>query len=220
MWREQQGHERQYYDVVRDRFNASKRPDYLLYLLARCVKAAIRYNAQGDFNQSPDNRRLGRNPRQMRADIMAVSTLLKGRTTLTSGDYRLVLDYATPEDLVYLDPPYQGVCTTGDPRYVSGIDFHLFIQALEKLHTSNIPYILSYDGRTGEKVYGQALPPHLDLQRLEIRAGRSTQATLLGRNDTTYESIYLSAALVAKLQLAPVDTIATMTPHQPALFHL
>ena len=37
LWLEQQGHERKYYDFVRDEFNKTKRPDYLLYLLARCV---------------------------------------------------------------------------------------------------------------------------------------------------------------------------------------
>jgi DNA adenine methylase len=77
LWTEQQGNERKYYDIVRDNFNKTKRPDYLLYLLARCVKASVRYNANGDFNQSPDNRRLGRNPQQMKDDIFAVSSLLK-----------------------------------------------------------------------------------------------------------------------------------------------
>jgi DNA adenine methylase len=68
---------------VRAEFNKTKRPDYLLYLLARCVKASVRYNANGDFNQSPDNRRLGRNPQQMMDDILFVSKLLFGKTTAT-----------------------------------------------------------------------------------------------------------------------------------------
>ena len=42
------------------------KPDLLLYLLARCVKAAVRYNASGEFNQSPDNRRRGMPPHDAR----------------------------------------------------------------------------------------------------------------------------------------------------------
>src|SRR5437588_10922330 len=62
LWLEQAGQEREYYDQVRDRFNESNEPHHFLYLLARCVKAAVRYNGEGKFNNSPDNRRLGMRP--------------------------------------------------------------------------------------------------------------------------------------------------------------
>jgi DNA adenine methylase len=218
LWLEQQGNERKYYDVVREHFNKTKRSDYLLYLLARCVKASVRYNANGDFNQSPDNRRLGRNPQQMKDDILAVSRLLQNKTTLSSADYKEVLKKANSKDLVYMDPPYQGVCATGDPRYFSGIDFDEFMQELKKLNDKDIPFILSYDGRTGKKSYGQNLPDELGTYRLEVEAGRSTQATLLGRDDVTYESVYLSNNLVGKLHLAPSEVIANHIIRQPALF--
>lgn len=218
LWTEQQGNERKYYDVVRDNFNKTKRPDYLIYLLARCVKASVRYNANGDFNQSPDNRRLGRNPQQMKDDISAVSNLLRNKTTLTSADYKEVLKKATSKDLVYMDPPYQGVCATGDPRYFSGIDFDEFMQELKKLNSRNVPFILSYDGRTGKKSYGQNLPDELGMYRLEVEAGRSTQATLLGRDEVTIESVYLSNNLVQKLHIAPTEVIVNHVIRQPALF--
>ncbi|WKZ49943.1 MAG: DNA adenine methylase [Anaerolineales bacterium] len=218
LWTEQQGNERKYYDVVRDNFNKTKRPDYLIYLLARCVKASVRYNANGDFNQSPDNRRLGRNPQQMKDDIFAVSSLLKNKTTLTSADYKEVLKKATSKDLVYMDPPYQGVCATGDPRYFSGIDFDEFMQELKKLNSRNVPFILSYDGRTGKKSYGQNLPDELGMYRLEVEAGRSTQATLLGRDEVTIESVYLSNNLVQKLHISPTEVISNHVIRQPALF--
>lgn len=218
LWSEQQGNERKYYDIVRDNFNKTKRPDYLLYLLARCVKASVRYNANGDFNQSPDNRRLGRNPQQMKDDIFAVSNLLRDKTTLTSVDYKEVLKDATANDLVYMDPPYQGVCATGAPRYFSGIDFDEFMQELENLNGKNVPFILSYDGRTGEKSYGKNLPDELGLYRLELEAGRSTQATLLGRDDVTFESVYLSNNLIQKLNISPTEIIANHVIRQPVLF--
>jgi len=218
LWQEQQGNARAFYDRARDEFNRTHRPDCLLYLLARCVKASVRYNANGDFNQSPDNRRLGRNPEQMRADILAVSKLLRNKTILTSVDYTEVLACATPEDLVYMDPPYQGVCTTGDPRYFSRVDFDTLMQELDKLNRRGVPFILSYDGRTGEKSYGQTLPEALGVYHFEIKTGRSTQATLLGRADMTYESVYLSRNLVEMLRVAPAEIIAFHADHQAALF--
>ena len=65
----------------------------------------------------------------------------------------------------------------GDPRYYGGIDFQEFVDVLAKLTEQGVSFILSYDGRTGTKTYGQQLPPELGMQRIEIDAGRSTQFT-------------------------------------------
>jgi DNA adenine methylase len=218
LWIKQQGNERKFYDFVRDEFNKTKNSDYLLYLLARCVKASVRYNANGEFNQSPDNRRLGRNPKMMTNDVQTASNLLIGKTKITSKDYKEVLSLATPKDLVYMDPPYQGVCMTGDSRYFSGIDFGELMQELRKLNQKNIPFILSYDGRTGKKSYGEDLPAELNMYRLEIEAGRSTQSTLLGRDDITIESVYLSKNLVEQLGIEPIHILEKKISSQPALF--
>lgn len=45
-------------------------------------------------------------------------------------------------------------------------------------------------------MHGRELPGHLNLLRVELDAGRATQATLLGEMAATYESLYLSPALV------------------------
>lgn len=199
LWTTQQGQERAYYDWVRDQFNATHQPHYFLYLLARCVKASVRYNANGDFNQSPDNRRKGMHPTTMQHHIIAASALLNGKVTLLSSDYRAVMDRATPTDVVYLDPPYQGVSNGKDRRYLQGIDTAAFIEALYQLNQRGIPYIVSYDGRMGSRAYGQALPADLGLHHLEIDAGRSTQATLLGHDHRTIESLYVAASIFLKI---------------------
>jgi len=199
LWKLQQGQEREFYDLVRARFNRSHRPHDLLYLLARCVKAAVRYNANGEFNQSPDNRRKGRHPSAMRDDIHKASALLRGKTQLFTQDYTDVLCITLPEDVVYMDPPYQGVCATRDPRYFKGVDYDSFVEALADLNRRHISYIVSYDGRTGDKTFGKPLPDFLNLRLIEFETGRSSQATLLGRQDKTVESLYLSPALVVRL---------------------
>lgn len=200
LWNGQLGCEREYFDEVRDRFNDRHEPADFLYLLARCAKASVRYNARGRFNNTPDNRRRGAHPREMRRRIADTSRLLSGKTRLTSLDYRNVLNECAGGDLIYMDPPYQGVCGNRDQRYLPKIDHDELCGELSNLNDRNIMFAVSYDGRTGEKTYGSPLPGFLKLTRLEIRAGRSTQATLLGRTDVTYESLYLSPSLASSLK--------------------
>ncbi len=199
LWHEQHGRERDFYDEIRSRFNAAPAPAEFLYLLARCVKASVRYNANGEFNQSPDNRRRGARPNVMQHHIVGASRLLQGRTTLRTGDYEAVLLSASRGDLVYMDPPYQGVCGERDARYIEGLSPARFAAALGKANDLGVSYIVSYDGRTGEKTFGSPLPSELGLMHIEVLAGRSTQATLLGRKAVTVESLYLSPALVDRL---------------------
>ena len=213
LWNMQQGRERRFYDLVRARFNRTHHPYYLLYLLARCVKASVRYNARGEFNQSPDNRRKGRNPKTMRQDIEHASVLLR-EVDLVSEDYRKILAKATSSDILYLDPPYQGVSEHRDPRYLQSVTFEGLTDALIDLNERDIPYILSYDGKTGAKQHGEPLPTSLELTHIEIDAGRSSQATLLGLKINTYESLYISPALGSRLR----DSATVLQPQQLALF--
>lgn len=201
LWRAQHEDRRKFYDKVRDEFNCSGRPDRFLYLLARCVKASVRYNADGEFNQSPDNRRMGALPETMRLQILGASRLLRGKTECLVADYKEIVARATRDDLIYLDPPYQGVCGERDPRYLQGVLFDEFVEVLETLNFRDIRYVVSYDGRTGERVHGRKLPERLRLHRVELHAGRSSQATLLGRAEITIESLYLSPALAESLKL-------------------
>jgi DNA adenine methylase len=195
-WFAQIGHEREYFNEIRLRFNQSGKPADFLYLLARCVKAAIRYNSKGEFNNTPDNRRKGARPDEMRNRLQRVSALLNEKTVLTANHYIEVLDQCDANDIVYMDPPYQGVCKNRDHRYCPPFDHDEFCQWVDRLNSRKIRFVISYDGRTGEKIHGQSLPDDLKLTRFEISAGRSTQATLLGRNEETVESLYVSRNLM------------------------
>jgi DNA adenine methylase len=203
LWHEQLDRPRDFYDDVRKEFNANRDPVLFLYLLARCVKAAVRFNAYGDFNQSPDNRRLGAHPDRMQKNILAASTLLHGRTTVSSLDFTEALAAVTPADVVYMDPPYQGVSSSRDRRYLDVMQYDTFVDALDAMNRSNVSYIISYDGRTGTKVHGKSLPSRLNLRHFDIDAGRSSQSTLAGRSDHTVESLYLSEPLIERLGGSP-----------------
>lgn len=200
MWEAQRGSERAYYEQVRAEFNRTRRPSDLLYLLARCTKAAVRYNRRGEFNNSADHRRRGVHPRTMTRNLCRAAQLLRSRTTVVRQSYQATLAAAEPDDVLYLDPPYQGVSTPRDPRYRAAVDHAEFVAVLADLNRRRMAFLLSYDGATGDKRHAAPLPDVLQLVRLELPAGRSAQATLLGRTAETVESLYLSPALVRRLQ--------------------
>lgn len=212
IWTQQAEDTLEHYYRVREDFNRTRDPRLFLYLLARCVKGAVRYNSDGHFNQSPDKRRRGTRPETMRQNIFAVFALLGGRTRFTHLDYREILAKADSDDVIYMDPPYQGVCGERDSRYFAGIGFDDFVDALVSLNQRNIAYLVSYDGRRGGRQFGHKLPDYLDLTLIELDAGRSSQATLLGRDEITVESLYLSPALVRRLDVTPENH--TLRPNE------
>jgi DNA adenine methylase len=196
------------YDTARKAFNAIEPSDrntdphytsLLLYLLCRCVKGAVRFNQKGEFNQSADKRRAGRHPDKMAADLTALSAILRDRSTLSATDYYDFLHNQefTRKSLVYLDPPYDGVGGK-DKRYFEQLDGDKLINALDWLNYKQVPFILSFDG-TARSTRARQLRRQFSLQEIQINAGRSAQATLLGRKLITKESIYISPILRDRL---------------------
>lgn len=198
-----------HYFNIRDKFNSGeKTAAYMLYLLARCVKGSVRYNCNGEFNQSPDKRRYGTSPTNLKNKIYTISSWLKGKTDFYSSDYKEILDMAQPGDVVYMDPPYQGVSKNRDARYISGVDFDEFVNAVDGLNVREVNFLISYDGNCGDRKYGKDMPESLGMKKILLNAGLSSQQILLGQKETTYEALYVSRGL-----------IKYMPKQQPALFN-
>ena len=213
VWSEQftfsEGSERHFYKV-RDEFNdGDECAAKLLYLIARCVKGSVRYGKNGKFNQSPDKRRHGTKPETLLPRLIEISALLKGKTSFSALDYREIFDMAQEGDLVYMDPPYQGVSNVRDNRYFSGVTLEEFAEALETLNRKNVDFLISYDGTCGEKSYGKELPEELGCKKILLNAGYSSQSTLLGRRELTQEALYISRNLA--------DNEMSVSPAQPEL---
>lgn len=198
----------QHFYTVRERFNhGEETPANILYLLARCVKGAVRYGKNGHFNQSPDKRRHGTKPQTLAKNVYAISKLLKGKTEFTATDYREILDMAKPGDLVYMDPPYQGVTEVRDNRYFAGVPFNEFSASIEILEQKGIDYLISYDGKCGEREYGEELPQSLHCQKVMLNAGLSSQSILLGKKFTTFEALYISEALLPIFSMTSIHCL-------------
>lgn len=197
IWTGQAHDDAGYFNHIRDRFNRGQDPVDLLYLLCRCVKNAVRFNAKGNFTQSVDKRRLGMSPDKMRRAIEGASGLLAGKTEVRGGDWRDTTVDASPCDYIYMDPPYLGTSIGRDRRYAEWMSQERLIAGLRELRRRELRFALSYDGKCGERVYGPPLPENLGLTHLLIHAGRSSQATLNGQADETYESLYLSHGIGA-----------------------
>ncbi len=197
VWEAQFSAGQKHFNLIRTRYNEERRPAQLLYLIARCVKNAVRFGRDGTFTQSVDKRRRGVHPDRLEQTIRKASSLLADRTDVFCGDFRECIAATRATDLVYMDPPYHGTTYSRDKRYAVQLEREALIEGISELNSRRVPFILSYDGRTGEKEYSEKLPPELRMTHFYINAGRSSQATLSGRSDTTFESLYISSGIAA-----------------------
>ena len=132
-------------------------------------------------------------PSKMRGHIQRSYKLLEGRADAVCADYGDLLEQATSSDLVYMDPPYQGV-TGRDPRYFEQLNFQRLVDNLERLNCRSVPYLLSFDGTCGTRQYGKNLPKELKLTRIWVHR-KIFASALNGRIEETTESVYLSPGL-------------------------
>lgn len=194
LWRREHDNPIGEYYTIRTEFNRDRNPAKLLYLLARCVKNAVRFNPAGDFNQSPDKRRSGTRPDSMRKELTSAHDLLNRKAEAVCADFFDLFQASQPGDFFYLDPPYQGTSEGRDSRYIGGVTRERIIEGLAILNDRGNPFILSYDGACGDRTYGDRLPPELS-SRVLLDVGRSSQATLNGEDYVTIESLYISHSL-------------------------
>lgn len=198
LWFNQLDDSKAYFKKVRSEFNEEFKPAQLLYLLNRIVKGSIRYGKDGKFNQSSDNRRLGAKPNVVRSRIIRVHEIMDEATAIAC-DYKQAVFNANVDDFIYMDPPYQGTSNNADHRYSANLKREDYEPVLREMNRRGLSYIVSYDVVDDKLSYGKALSDDLNLIHLHLVSGVSAQATLLGRNKRTIESLYLSPALVNRL---------------------
>ncbi len=179
---------------IRDRFNSNPNPFDLLFLSRTCVNGLIRFNKQGEFNNSLHYTRAGINPARLKEILLEWSERLRN-VTFANGDYKEIAATASIRDFVYLDPPY--FYTKG--RFYGGIDFGDFLEFLGYLKSKGVRYAVSFDGSVGNQPYEVDFPPSLYEVQFLLNSGNSTFPKVMkGSVRPVRESLYLSSKSMAK----------------------
>lgn len=176
-----------YYEI-RDNFNRNKSPYDFMFLSRTCVNGLIRFNKNGEFNNSLHYSRKGINPDTLNKIIIDWSERIKN-VNFILGDYTETTVSAKAGDLIYLDPPY--FHTKG--RYFGTIDFDRFLEYLDNLNKKGIKWILSFDGKRGKEDYIVNIPKNLYKRHELIPSGSSTFRKVIDKEtERVYESLYLN----------------------------
>ncbi len=176
-WSDRQARGGVVFDEVRTRFNAEKDPLDLLFLSRTCVNGLIRFNRAGGFNNTLHHTRPGIHPDRFAPIVAAWSRSLEG-VRFEHADFRETLADAGPQDAVFLDPPYRG----NRGRYRPG-DFEpdALLATLEDLNRRGVPWMLTWDGRSGERSFDGGVPEELYRHREPLPTGNAPFPRLIAR---------------------------------------
>jgi len=175
--------------LIRDNFNTTRNEYDFLFLTRTCVNGLIRYNNQGDFNNSFHLTRPGINPENLRSIIFQWHYIVKS-IEFYNCDYRELTAIAKKDDFIFFDPPYGG--TKG--RYTKEkFDLNIFFDELARLNDKGVKWILTFDGKAGNRNYIYELPKNLYCQKTFIQTGHSPFSKLMNTSiDNVNESVYLN----------------------------
>jgi DNA adenine methylase len=157
---------KEFFYLIRKRFNQMRYPSDFLFLSRTCVNGLIRYNSKGEFNTSLHFSRGGINPNTLMTIINDWSSRLnKYNVEFICRDYS---DIRTNiNDFVYLDPPYAN--TKG--MYFGKIDYDKFWNYLRQLKSN---YIFSFDGRRSEINNTYTVPTDIYTRHVYVSSGKSS----------------------------------------------
>lgn len=177
-----------YYEV-RDAFNETKDINDFLFITRTCVNGMIRYNSQGEFNNSFHLSRPGINPDRLEQIIFQWSKIIK-KFNFLNADYHETLADVKQGDFVFLDPPYGG---TKDRYTRTAFDLDIFYRELERLNSVGAKWMLTFDGSAGKREYNFAPPAEMYKHKFCVNTGNSSFSKLIDKKkDPISESVYLN----------------------------
>lgn len=177
------------YYQVRDSFNKTRDCMDFLFLTRTCVNGLIRYNNEGQFNNSFHLSRPGIHPDRLRKIIAEWSECISN-FTFKNTDYRDTLSNVRRGDFVFLDPPYGG---TKDRYTRTPFDLSAFYCELERLNKVGANWMLTFDGTAGGREYSFAPPVELYRHKFSIHTGNSAFTKVMNsQTDSISESVYLN----------------------------
>lgn len=175
---------KRFFENIRDRYNKEHNPLDFMFIMRTTTNGMPRYNSKGEFNNSFHVTRDGINPLSLVNIVHEWSELLnKYNVEFRCCSYEEIKP--NENDFVYLDPPYAN--TKG--MYFGGFDNTKLFEWMRNLPC---PYLLSYDGRSGEVDNTFEVPKDLYTEHLYIRSGNSSFKRVIGKSNDSivYESLY------------------------------
>lgn len=184
-----------YFYEVRDEFNQTRDAVALLFLSRTCVNGLIRFNKDGEFNNSLHHTRPGIRPSALDAIIRRWSSFV-APLELRACDYRVALEDATAGDFVFLDPPYAG----NKGRYMPGkFDVATLATVLGSLTDRGVNWMMTLDGTAGDREYAASLPAIPATNTFQVATGHSPFTRLMRSSlDDVLESVHLNFEPVAQ----------------------
>lgn len=177
-----------YFYAVRERFNRTRRPEDLSFLMRTCVNGIVRFSGKGEFNNSFHLSRKGMSPHRFASVVRLWTGRLRG-IEVRCGDFEDTLADAKAGDFAYLDPPYAG----NRQRYIGDLDASRFNDVLDRLNRRGVRWALSFDGARGSTAYDHTIPRDLYRRKVLLDSGHSAVAKVLnGPVERVTESLYLS----------------------------
>lgn len=188
-WANLQNNGYKVYYEIRNNFNKTKDPLDFLFLSRTCVNGLIRYNKNGEFNNSLHHTRPGIHPERLTKIIINWNKWIQN-ISFFNQDYRLTLLSASKNDVVFLDPPYVGTHS----RYIpQSFDYDSFYKELERLNDIGVYWILTLDGEAGNRFYDSKIPKNLFKKQLKLSTGKSPFSKVINnKQDIILESVYLN----------------------------
>lgn len=177
---------KQYFYMVRDRFNKSKNPCDFMFIMRTTTNGMPRYNKSGEFNNSFHVTRNGIIPSTFAKIVKEWSDVLnKFNVQFIHRSYNEII--TTENDFVYLDPPYAN--TKG--MYYGTIDYNMLWDWIRK---QECDYMLSFDGKTSSLDITYNVPKDIYSKHEYLENGNSSFRRVIGNSNDEYvsESLYIS----------------------------
>jgi len=183
------------YYQLRDMFNdlsEKKYSDALLYFFINktAYSGMIRYNSKGEFNVP-----FGRYERLNTSLVTQKHSDLLANTAIYNTDYTAIFEMATPDDFIFLDPPYDCIFSDyGNEEYKDGFDEKCHIDLASAFKKLNCKALLVI-GRTPltENLYdGMIIDEYAKNYAVNIRNRFKSAAThiLVANYETNYKTLF------------------------------
>jgi DNA adenine methylase Dam len=140
--------ERDYYKgnymKLRDYYNTYKNPLDLFVLMNYCLSQTMRFNQKGGFNMPFGNNRFIKE-KHGKFFVGFHESLNKNNFTINNESFeRFNAESITPDDFVYLDPPYIGTTATYNENGKWNEESqHNLLNFCEDLHNKNVKFAMS-----------------------------------------------------------------------------